>query len=203
MSRIMSKKNRKKRKKPYPIKKRNIKHGKNKPIILALFFLCIIGIIIYYFSPGGNKAKYKESLVKPGETSFQKEGELVFIDNNTQEIIKEIDIEIAENTYERNQGLMYRYTMNDNNGMLFIYDNSGLRTMWMKNTYISLDIIFANEDYEIVSIHKNAIPLSTNIISSYKDAIYVVEVVAGFCDKYRIKEGNKVRFEYIRKPLEK
>jgi uncharacterized membrane protein (UPF0127 family) len=203
MSRIMSKKNRRKRKKPYTIKKRNVKQGKNKPIILALFFLFTIGIIIYHFSPGSNKTKYKGSLVNPDEISFQKEGELVFIDNTNQEIIKEIDIEIAENTYERNQGLMYRYTMNDNKGMLFIYDNSGLRTMWMKNTYISLDIIFANEDYEIVSIYKNAIPLSINTISSYRDAIYVVEVVAGFCDKYRIKEGDKVRFKYIREPLEK
>jgi uncharacterized membrane protein (UPF0127 family) len=136
--------------------------------------------------------------VKPDETSFQKEGELVFIDHTTQEIIKKIDIEIAESTYERNKGLMYRYTMIDNNGMLFIYDNSGLRTMWMKNTYISLDIIFVNENYEIVSIHKNAIPLSINTISSYKDAMYVVEVVAGFCDKYKIKEGDRIRFKYIR-----
>jgi uncharacterized membrane protein (UPF0127 family) len=196
MSRIMSKKNRQKRKKPYTIKKRNVKQGKNKPIILALFFLFTIGIIIYYFSPGGNKAKYKGSLVKPDETSFQKEGELVFIDNNTQEIIKEIDIEIADSTYERNQGLMYRYTMKDNNGMLFIYDKSGLRTIWMKNTYISLDIIFVNKDYEIVTIHKNAIPHSINIMPSHKDAIYVVEVVAGFCDKYNIKEGDRIQFRY-------
>jgi uncharacterized membrane protein (UPF0127 family) len=194
----MIKKNKKKRKKTYPFKKRNVKQGKNRPIIFALFFLFTIGIIIYHFSPEGNKTKYKGSLVKPDETSFQKEGELVFIDHTTQEIIKKIDIEIAESTYERNKGLMYRYTMIDNNGMLFIYDNSGLKTMWMKNTYISLDMIFVNEDYEIVSIHKNAIPLSINTISSYKEAIYVVEVVAGFCDKYKIKEGDKIRFKYIR-----
>lgn len=142
-------------------------------------------------------------MMNPDQTPFQKEGELVFIDNITQQIKKEIDIEIAESTHERNKGLMFRHSMSGNKGMLFIYDNSELRTMWMKNTYISLDIIFANEDYEIVSIHKNAIPLSINTISSYTDALYVIEVVAGFCDKYKVKEGDKIRFKYIKEPREK
>jgi uncharacterized membrane protein (UPF0127 family) len=64
----------------------------------------------------------------------------------------------------------------------------------MKNTIMSLDIIFVNENKEIIKIHKNTKPYSEESLPSVKPSIYVVEVIAGFCEKYGVKEGDKIEF---------
>ena len=64
----------------------------------------------------------------------------------------------------------------------------------MKNTILSLDIMFVNENKEIVKIHRNTTPFSEKSLPSEKKAMYVVEVVAGFSDKYGVKEGDKINF---------
>jgi uncharacterized membrane protein (UPF0127 family) len=67
----------------------------------------------------------------------------------------------------------------------------------MKNTFIPLDIIFADEHMQIVTIKKNAQPLSEKLIPSIRDAMYVVEVHAGFCNRYGIKIGDHLSYEKI------
>lgn len=129
------------------------------------------------------------------ETKFIKEGKLAFLNRKTKKTIIEIDIEIADTPYERAVGLMYRRSLPTKAGMLFIYEQSKPRFFWMKNTYISLDIIYANENMQIVTIQKNQKPLSEKPISSYRDSMYVVEVNAGFCDKYGINIGDYINFK--------
>ena len=200
----MSKK-RKKRKRPHKkIRKTDGQSRKNKFIIVALCFLFITAFIFYY-SSRDKETNFISSDISPYEVFFHKEGELVFIDTVSQEILKEIDIEIADTAYEKKQGLMFRKSMQEDQGMLFIYEKEDLRGMWMKNTYISLDIVFINEKYEIIRIYKNTLPLSTKPMFSYEDAMYVVEVVAGFCDTYKIKEADRVSFKHITKknPIDK
>ncbi len=131
---------------------------------------------------------------KESDIQLKKEGELRFISKVTGKTIKRIDIEIADNEYERTQGLMYRSSMPDSAGMLFIFEHSQLRSFWMKNTIIPLDIIYFNENKEIVTIHKYTTPFSEASIFSYKRAQYVVEVNAGFCDRYKIMEGDRIVF---------
>lgn len=128
-----------------------------------------------------------------GETyhTFKKEGELTFTDSSGIEKIK-IDIEIADNDYERQLGLMNRKSMEENQGMLFIFPVERYQSFWMLNTLFSLDMLFINSNKEIVTIHKNTTPTSQQSYPSSKPAIYVVEVVAGFTDKYDIKEGDKI-----------
>ena len=92
------------------------------------------------------------------------------------------------------QGLMYRQNLPENAGMLFIFTNEEPRSFWMKNTYISLDIIYINSKKEIVSIQKYTQPRSTYSIPSEKPAMYVLEVNAGFTDKYGIHPGDKIDF---------
>jgi uncharacterized membrane protein (UPF0127 family) len=94
-------------------------------------------------------------------------------------------------------GLMFRKSMDDAKGMLFIFDKSEEHSFWMKNTVMSLDIIFINENKEIVKIHKNTKPFSTESLPSIKPSMYVVEVQAGFTDKYGIKEGDKIDFSKL------
>ena len=192
----MSKK-RKKRKRPHKkIRKTDGQSRKNKFVIMALCFL-FVSAFIFYYSSRDNKTNFISNDISPYEDLFQKEGELEFIDTESQKILKEIDIEIADTAYEKEKGLMFRKSMQEDQGMLFIYEKEDLRGIWMKNTYISLDILFINEKYEIVIIYKNAVPLSTSPMLSYEDAMYVVEVTAGFCDTYNIKEGDIVSFKYI------
>ena len=123
--------------------------------------------------------------------TFKKEGELTFTDSLGNSIIK-IDIEIADNDYERQLGLMNRESMEELQGMLFIFPVERYQSFWMLNTLFSLDMIFINKNKEIVTIHKNTTPLSQQRYPSSKPAIYVPEVVAGFTDKYNIIEGDKI-----------
>ena len=81
-----------------------------------------------------------EAPIETEEITFTKEGEATLLKPNG-DTIQQIDIEIADNSYERQTGLMYRESMEDDQGMLFIYDNEAQRAFYMKNTYIPLDII--------------------------------------------------------------
>ena len=128
------------------------------------------------------------------EAQFTKEGELSFFRQATTEKITQIDIEIADTPAERTQGLMNRHSLPQNGGMLFIFDSAQLLSFWMKDTFISLDMVFVNDLKEIVSIAKHTTPLSEALISSQKPAMYVVEVNAGFCDTHGIKEGDRIDF---------
>lgn len=132
-------------------------------------------------------------VTKPAEPPFVDEGDLKFIDKNGKEIAK-IDIEIVDKEAERNQGLMYRTHMGEFQGMLFLFEKSAPQAFWMHNTYISLDIIYVNEKKEVVSIQKNAAVQSDQSLPSLKPAQYVVEVNAGFSDRYGIVEGTKIQF---------
>lgn len=126
-------------------------------------------------------------------TLFTKEGELDFV-NPAGEAITKIDIEIADDDYQTQKGLMYRRSMKSNQGMLFIFPDEEERSFWMKNTYLPLDILYVNANKEIVSITENASPQSTESIWSKLPAKYVVEVNAGFVAQYRIKEGDQIQF---------
>ena len=82
--------------------------------------------------------------------------------------------------------------MEEMQGMLFIFPDERYQSFWMLNTLFSLDMIFINSKKEIVTIHKNTKPLSEQSYPSSEPAQYVLEVNAGFCDRYNIKQGDKV-----------
>lgn len=130
----------------------------------------------------------------PKETSkiqFKKQGEVYFQDS-LKNLVMKIDAEIADNDNERHLGLMYRETMNEDQGMLFLFPNEEPQSFYMKNTVMPLDIIFINAKKQIVKIHKNTTPYSEKSLPSIKPSQYVVEVNAGFTDKYKVKEGSYI-----------
>ncbi len=180
-------------------KKAENKTSKKNVFIPAGGILILIVIIIYFFvSIGSNNKNYtSESKPKVSITNsvykFIKNGELTFNKKNGN-LITKIDIEIANTAAKREQGLMYRTYMAENHGMLFIFDKDQSLSFWMKNTVIPLDMIFINSKFVIVKIHKNTIPYDESQYSSGKPAKYVVEVNAGFADKYGIKKGDKITF---------
>lgn len=130
----------------------------------------------------------------PVKPVFRKDGELRFLNGKTNQIISKIDVEVADSDAEREQGLMYRDTMSEQAGMLFLMGPEEIQSFWMKNTIISLDIIYINMDRRIVSIHKNTKPFSLEPIPSVKPASFVVEVNAGYTDAFGIKVGDLISF---------
>lgn len=141
----------------------------------------------------GNKVKQV-----PNEPKFKKEGELVFYASNRRDTLKTIDIELAENPLEIEQGLMFRRNMQEGQGMLFLMGKENLQSFWMRNTYISLDLLFINSEQKIVTIRPRNAPLNDTSIPSNYPASYVLELVAGFCEKYNIKEGDFISFSRIK-----
>lgn len=103
-----------------------------------------------------------------------------------------LNIYLAETSTQRAQGLMFIEEMDEREGMLFTYPQPIGMTMWMKNTYISLDMLFIRQDGTISSIAKNTTPLSTNRISSTEPVPMVLELNAGFTDRWLIKPGNRL-----------
>ncbi len=173
--------------------------GKNK--LTQLIVIIVLVVFVFYF--------ILSSILNSGDTpisedldnamtnkttyTFVKEGELAFTKPGG-EAISEIDIEIADNNDQRAMGLMFRTEMKEDQGMLFIFPYETEQSFWMKNTVLSLDIIFVNANFEIVKIHHNTTPFSELSYPSEKPAQYVVEVNAGYSNKLGLKEGDKIFF---------
>ncbi len=101
-------------------------------------------------------------------------------------------VEMATTEEEKTTGLMYRKELADGKGMLFDFSPEQEVSMWMKNTYISLDMIFIRADGRILRIAQNTEPMSTRIIPSGGLAKGVLEVIAGTAQKYGIQPGDRV-----------
>jgi uncharacterized membrane protein (UPF0127 family) len=103
--------------------------------------------------------------------------------------------EIAATEPDRQRGLMFRRSLAEREGMLFLFDEQDIITMWMKSTYIPLDMIFINDEKLVVHIARDTEPLSTEIISSRVPAKWVLELRAGSADRFGIRAGDRVRLE--------
>ncbi|QOZ77213.1 DUF192 domain-containing protein [Bradyrhizobium sp. CCBAU 53351] len=110
----------------------------------------------------------------------------------TKNGVQVFSVEMATTEEEKQTGLMYRKELADGKGMLFDFNPEQEISMWMKNTYVSLDMIFIGANGRILRIAENTEPLSTRIISSKGPARAVLEVVAGTAQKYGIRPGDRV-----------
>lgn len=110
----------------------------------------------------------------------------------TKNGVQVFSVEMATTEKEKETGLMYRKELADGKGMLFDFNPEQEVSMWMKNTYVSLDMIFIRADGRILRIAENTEPMSTKIISSRGPARAVLEVVAGTAQKYGIRPGDRV-----------
>lgn len=103
-----------------------------------------------------------------------------------------IEVALADDNNERNQGLMDVNDLPKDKGMLFIFEDNQPRSFWMANTPLPLDIIFVNENFEIVRIHHSTQPFSEDNFKSGEPAKYVIETNAGYCISHDIQEGMNV-----------
>lgn len=104
-------------------------------------------------------------------------------------------IEIAADDAARERGLMFRESMPADHGMLFVFDDAQVRTFWMKNTHIPLDILYFDKNYKLVSMQQR-VPSCLNsggncpVYPSEGPAQYVLELNAGTADRLGVKPGD-------------
>jgi len=128
------------------------------------------------------------------QLKFTKQGELTFISAKNA-FLATIDIEIADTPEKRSLGMMYRNALGERQGMLFVFPKEEYQSFWMKNTAVSLDMIFVRARNEVVTIHEKTTPYSPQSYTSTKAAQFVVEVNAGFAQSHGISVGDKVRWQ--------
>lgn len=144
-----------------------------------------------------SSCKEDKKVIKQTEVTFTKEGELTIFKSTSDSTLVKLDIEIADTDYEIQTGLMYRDSMETNQGMLFVFNDVRERSFYMKNTRISLDLIFIDENKAIVSFQKNAKPMNENSLPSNAPAKYVLEVNAGMVDTWKLSVGDVITYETI------
>jgi uncharacterized membrane protein (UPF0127 family) len=101
-------------------------------------------------------------------------------------------VEIADDQAERARGLMYRRELDDDEGMFFDFGSEQRASFWMRNTYISLDMLFIRADGTIESIAERATPLSEKSIPSQGPVRYVLEINGGLSDALGIEPGDAI-----------
>lgn len=106
-----------------------------------------------------------------------------------------LDVEVARTDQQRSQGLMFRTSLEADSGMIFIYDSPREVAMWMKNTILSLDMVFIAEDGRITRVVANTTPMSEATIPSRGPVRAVLELLAGTAKRLAIAPGDHVRLD--------
>ena len=120
---------------------------------------------------------------------FQKTKIVIKSSNKSNEFV----VELALTEGEQTRGLMYRSHLDQNAGMLFLFDTVEEKSMWMKNTFIPLDIIFIGDKGYIRKIVDRTVPQSETLITSGVPVKGVLELLAGTADRLGIRVGDHVR----------
>lgn len=180
--------------KTHKMKKRNNK----KTLTYTAIAIIAVALVVIYSMWNGNRNKNTADTTEAEaiEIKFNKQGTLSFISSESRDALSTIDIEVANTDQLRARGLMYRKSIPQDAGMLFVFNHEEMQGFWMKNTYIALDMLFVNAERQIVTIHMNTTPMKEWNYASTAPALYVVEVNAGYCLQNNIKEGDFIEFEY-------
>lgn len=155
----------------------------------TLFTVLFISVLLLQSCKTESKKEIKTEAI-----SFTKEGVLTILKQETDSILTQLDIEIAESEYETQTGLMYRESMEDNQGMLFIFPDVVMHSFYMKNTQIALDIIYIDESLKIASFQKDAQPYNETGLSSKVPVKYVLEINAGLSERLGLDIGDAISF---------
>lgn len=154
--------------------------------LLSIVFVISISLCFYNCKDNNETKSITKKVV------FTKEGDIQLLKGKNDSIIKTLDLEIADDDYQTQTGLMYRSSMEDNQAMLFIFEKEQPRSFYMKNTEFSIDIIFINKDKEIVNIHKSAKPYDKTSLPSEGPILYVLEINAGLSEQWNLEKGDKI-----------
>ena len=158
----------------------------------VLVVVAILGLLIPVIGPWiglGSAPKPKQRNVTTDfEPQFTEEGFGAFVTENG-DTLAAFRLELAESTAETTQGMMFRRSVPESTGMLFIMPEERFQSFWMRNTYVPLDIIYLSSEGRVVSIQANAQPLNETPLPSDGPAKYVLEIAGGQSAALGIKPG--------------
>ena len=156
--------------------------------------LALIGLILpsvgSWFRSAPDSREPETADIQSMEPQFTEEGVGAFVDQNG-DTLASFRLELAETAAETAQGMMYRRSVPEGTGMLFIMAEERPQSFWMRNTYVPLDIIYLKADGAVVSIQANAQPMNDMPLPSEGPAKYVLEIAGGGSAQYGIKTGIK------------
>jgi uncharacterized ACR, COG1430 len=164
-------------------------------VALALVGLAAIAFILPYFLGDNNNNTQRVIELTPDDIVFRKDAELSIFKKDS--LLQRLEVQLAQTEDERAVGLMYRSSMEEQQGMWFVFENEAPRSFYMKNTLIPLDIIYLNKDKKVVSIAKNARPKDETSLPSEAPAMYVLEINGGLADKWGIEKGDRVEISKL------
>ena len=113
---------------------------------------------------------------------------------------KNVLLEVVATETERNRGLMFRTHLEEGRGMLFVFEEPGQPAFWMKNTYLSLDILFLSTEGIVVDLFERVSPCPMEPCPRYapcSPARYVLEVAGGFVAHHVVRKGDRIRLENV------
>ncbi|MBK8575996.1 MAG: DUF192 domain-containing protein [Elusimicrobia bacterium] len=129
----------------------------------------------------------------PGDSSLRRDARVeILVGANAGPIL--LDVEVADEKFEQDRGLMNRRIDGDGEGMLFVYRKAAPRIFWMRDTPVSLDMLFFDSKRRLVALIPNAEPFSEHLLKSHSPAQYVLEVPAGFAQRHAVRLGAEFRF---------
>lgn len=183
----------------YPFNKDSLRILKEKLLklkdthyfLIPVFAICLslFGLVIY-FSQNNFKISNREEFTVTDHYEWEAS------ENNF------IYLEIADTPQEREFGLMNRKSLDENRGMIFIFPDETPRTFWMKDTYVSLDIIFLDSNFKVLNFFQNTEILNEDKkYQSKGSAIYVIEVKSGTTKKISLQEGDSLKLSEIEQTL--
>ena len=138
---------------------------------------------------------YSHDLPKDFNSNLKNYNSKLTIFDKKNKIIAKFNIIKAISPKQRAYGLMNLKKLPQNHAMLFIFYKEKIINMWMKNTYIPLDMIFIDKNNKIIKIVKNTKPHSLKNISSGQKATKILEINANLSEKLNIKIGNKIKIK--------
>lgn len=142
----------------------------------------LLALLVVLALAGASQAQ-DESRLLPLDEAFAKG---VLIVSASDKACIRFDVYFATNNAQRARGLMFVRDMPETTGMLFIYESDDYLSMWMKNTFIPLDILFVRADGSVSSIAYNTEPQSLRSITALEPVRYVLELNAGVAEKFSI-----------------
>jgi uncharacterized protein len=159
---------------------------------LAALVIALIGAAVF---PAGAEAAFSTRTVR-ATPLIRPEGLVEFVRPDGS-VAARVVVEIAETPEKRARGLMGRVLRDYSAGMLFIFEKAEPQIFWMRNTPTSLDIFFIDASYRVLNIAARTTPMSDRHYTSAGPARIVVETMAGFADRFGIREGYSLRWKRV------
>lgn len=166
-------------------------NNRARKILAIITVIALVGWLVSQALGPGKPQGSKPVKTQKVEPTFRHDGDGLLL-SAEGDTLASLQLEFAKSDNQVQYGMMYRSTMDPKTGMLFFMKTMRPQSFWMKNTLVSLDIIYIDDQFKVVSIQKNAVPKSTQSLPSEGPAMYVLEVLGGQSDIWGLKSGDSL-----------